>query len=78
MCGGPRVSGILLVWCTRLLGACSYSCCLIVLSEGAEALDGGGPETCEGRVECLAEECAEGALAPLLGWGGAAAWGAVC
>ena len=53
------MSGILLVWCTGLLGAASYSCCLIVLREGAEALEGGGPETCEGREECLAEECAE-------------------
>ena len=53
------MSGILLVWCTGLLGAASYSCCLMVLREGAEALEGGGPETCEGREECLAEECAE-------------------
>ena len=53
------MSGILLVWCTGLLGAASYSCCLMVLREGAEALEGGGPETCEGRAECLAEECAE-------------------
>ena len=53
------MSGILLVWCTGLLGAASYSCCLMVLREGAEALEGGGPETCEGRLECLAEEWAE-------------------
>ena len=53
------MSGILLVWCTGLLGAASYSCCLIVLREGAEALEGGGPETCDGREECLAEERAE-------------------
>ena len=31
----------------------------MVLKDGAEALEGGGPETCEGREECLAEECAE-------------------
>ena len=54
-----RGSGILLVWVTGLLGAASYSCCLIVLREGAEALEGGGPETCDGREECLAEERAE-------------------
>ena len=59
MTGGPLVSGILLVWCTGLLGAASYSCCLMVLREGAEALEGGGPLTCEGRLECLAEERAE-------------------
>ena len=34
----------------------------MVLKDGAEALDGGGPLTCEGREECLAEDfagCAE-------------------
>ena len=31
----------------------------MALKEGAEALEGGGPETCEARAECLAEECAE-------------------
>ena len=54
-----RGSGILRVWVTGLLGAASYSCCWMVLKDGAEALEGGGPLTCEGRLECLAEECAE-------------------
>ena len=56
-----RGSGILRVWVTGLLGAASYSCCWMVLKDGAEALEGGGPETCEGREECLAEDfgCAE-------------------
>ena len=40
----------------------------MVLREGAEALEGGGPETCEGRDECLAEECAECMVAE---WGSA-------
>ena len=31
----------------------------MALKEGAEALEGGGPETCDARAECLAEECAE-------------------
>ena len=60
MCGGgPGGAGIRRIWCTGLLGASWYSCCLMVLREGAEALEGGGPETCEARDECLAEECAE-------------------